>query len=342
MQVLLLLSSIVVFSTTVTSEDKSENFPTKLYSQLFEIVGENLLKINETKGMNIELKQMDFFLYNSHNRGREMKLNPLNPFQLSTSKGKIFFLVHGWHDARRYSLWYNELTNKLLRKYNTASVIQVDWEIGSFQSIGSSVDSTESLGSNLATMINIMVSNHNVSIENIVLFGHSLGAQACGWTGKYLSRTTNQKLKRIIAFDPYGVLFSERPDSRRLNRNDAEVVHVIHTDGDYIGFLHPCGTIDFYPNGGQSQPGCSKIDLKNPLKLLMDFVWCDHIRSFDYFVEAVEDKNTFLAHQCYNKKALDQRNCHGSTVGLGDLETTREGIFYLETNSEPPYHKPSE
>lgn len=38
---------------------------------------------------------------------------------------------------------------------------------------------------------------------------------------------------------------------------DARFVDVIHTDIQVYGYTHPCGHIDFYPNGGTNQPGCS-------------------------------------------------------------------------------------
>ena len=43
-----------------------------------------------------------------------------------------------------------------------------------------------------------------------------------------------------------------------LNPSCADLVDVIHTNGlAGLGLFKPCGHIDFYPNGGTNQPGCT-------------------------------------------------------------------------------------
>lgn len=102
---------------------------------------------------------------------------------------------------------------------------------------------------------------HAIPFSNILLIGHSLGGQISGFVGKLVNEKVGKKLPRIIAMDPAGPLFDIRPENKRLNKNDAEIVEVIHSDGGTFGFLKSCGTIDFFPNGGSSQPGCKRIDL---------------------------------------------------------------------------------
>ena len=48
----------------------------------------------------------------------------------------------------------------------------------------------------------------------------------------------------------------------RLDKNDADFVDVIHTNGAPIGsggagMKLACGDVDFYVNGGEKQPDCS-------------------------------------------------------------------------------------
>lgn len=79
--------------------------------------------------------------------------------------------------------------------------------------------------------------------------GHSLGAHVCGLTGKLLQSSGTKMFDRISAMDPAGPLFfNDVPypwnglnvsTSSRLNRTDAKLVDVIHTDGDarYLGYI---------------------------------------------------------------------------------------------------------
>ncbi|KAJ8934543.1 hypothetical protein NQ314_013284 [Rhamnusium bicolor] len=117
------------------------------------------------------------------------------------------------------------------------------------------------MGKIIANLILDLNRNYSVSLDNILLVGHSLGGQITGFVGKNIYKLSGKKLPRIIALDPAGPLFSQRPDDKRLNKNDANIVEVIHTDGGTFGFKDSCGTIDFFPNGGRSQPGCKRIDL---------------------------------------------------------------------------------
>ncbi len=90
--------------------------------------------------------------------------------------------------------------------------------------------------------------------KKVHCIGHSLGAHVCGYVGKEM------KLARITGLDPAGPLFGQRA-TERLDKSDAEFVDIIHTDST-LGYNSPLGHVDFYPNGGGSQPNCNdKKDL---------------------------------------------------------------------------------
>ena len=64
----------------------------------------------------------------------------------------------------------------------------------------------------------------------MILIGHSLGAHVCGFFGKNI-----KGLDCIIGLDPAGPIFGQNSNSNRLSRNDAKIVHVIHTNIGYFG-----------------------------------------------------------------------------------------------------------
>ncbi|GBM93381.1 hypothetical protein AVEN_144858-1, partial [Araneus ventricosus] len=67
--------------------------------------------------------------------------------------------------------------------------------------------------------------------------------------------------------DPATFLFSNASPRTKLDRTDALFVDVIHTDGGGIGMVEPIGHVDFYPNGGQIQAGCTA---SNSLRALLE------------------------------------------------------------------------
>ncbi|RZC40197.1 Lipase domain containing protein [Asbolus verrucosus] len=146
------------------------------------------------------------------------------------------------------------------------------------------------------------------------------------------------KLPRIVALDPAGPSFNFRPEEKRLNKNDAEVVQVIHTNGGAFGFKDSCGTIDFFPNGGNWQPGCTRMYLLDIKNIVKD-IFCDHHRSWKYFIEAVLNPNVFLSTKCGSWDQFKSLTCDEQQVAMGDLKSKQTGDFYLETNKEKPFAK---
>ena len=71
-----------------------------------------------------------------------------------------------------------------------------------------------------------------------------------------------------IGLDPAGPLFHSLPERDVLDKNDAQFVDIIHTDaggraGLHSGISRILGHVDFFPNGGNAQPGCPPRDLRH-------------------------------------------------------------------------------
>ncbi|CAB4054737.1 PNLIP [Lepeophtheirus salmonis] len=60
---------------------------------------------------------------------------------------------------------------------------------------------------------------------------------------------------------PAGPIFTKLTASKKLDKSDADFVDIIHSNGKPftrggLGDIEASGTLDFYPNGGQTQLGC--------------------------------------------------------------------------------------
>ena len=126
--------------------------------------------------------------------------------------------------------------------------------------------------------------------------GHSLGAHVCGFFANRMEKggRHRRRVDRISGLDPAGIdwttsrfgLMKVKPMAQplpldsRLDASDANLVDVIHTDGNFAGTMHPLGHVDFYVGRteaslGSSQRGCGCTDN------------CDHAAAFKIFTESV-------------------------------------------------------
>lgn len=61
-----------------------------------------------------------------------------------------------------------------------------------------------------------------------------------------------------IGLDPAMPLFLISEPKYKLDHTDAKFVDVLHTNGFNMGMYGKMGDVDFYANGGVSQPGCER------------------------------------------------------------------------------------
>lgn len=85
-------------------------------------------------------------------------------------------------------------------------------------------------------------------------------------------------------------------------------VDVIHSNGENLilgglGSWQPMGHVDFYPNGGRMQTGCSNLFVG----AVTDIIWssanegrslCNHRRAYKFFTDSVSPKCHFPSFPC--------------------------------------------
>jgi len=182
--------------------------------------------------------------------------------------------------------------------------------------------------------------------QNTHVIGHSLGGQISGYAGEHL-RMMNQPLARITGLDPAGPLYEGTDAELRLDPTDADFVDVIHSNADRLligglGSFERQGEVDFYPNGGQWQPGC-RWAVPGSLYFLLSGnesdVACNHFRAVDFYTASIHDCD-FTGFECDNYEDFVKGRCFPCKDGVNeegvecrklgwDLKTDRDAAHPL-------------
>lgn len=96
---------------------------------------------------------------------------------------------------------------------------------------------------------------------------------------------------------------------------------VIHSNGENLilgglGSWQPMGHVDFYPNGGRVQTGCSNLFVG----AVTDIIWtspakaegrslCNHRRAYKFFIDSVAPRCLFPAFPCNSYEDFLQGKC---------------------------------
>ncbi|XP_012135888.1 pancreatic triacylglycerol lipase isoform X2 [Megachile rotundata] len=238
------------------------------------------------------------------------------------------------------------------------NVLVLDWTRGAATTYSAAVANTELVGRQLGLILLDAIGLGSLP-KNIHVIGFSLGAHVAGCASEVLKKR-NILLGRITGLDPASPFFRNhlfREKSRKLDATDAQLVDVIHTDGsedfaDGFGLLKPLGHIDFFPNGGREQPGCS--DVKNSVvvshlneEMLTKELACSHLRAWMFFFESVrmgnesckfnawpcpQGRNSYMSGICFPMESTLWSQEMGYRANFGPL-----GIYYLPTREEQPF-----
>lgn len=113
----------------------------------------------------------------------------------------------------------------------------------------------------------------------------------------------------------------------RVADTDGVYVETIITNGGNRGFMGNLGHANFFPNHGQSQPGCDNDNS------------CAHSRAVLFYAESIN--SVFTAHACpYSNISAGTCTQSGSTARLGGpnpSDINLRGSFFLPTNAAAPF-----
>ncbi|XP_071874686.1 pancreatic lipase-related protein 2 isoform X1 [Bombus fervidus] len=273
-----------------------------------------------------EVINTKFILYTNDNNVEGQTLSAAKDKSIKRSyfdpKRKTKFIIHGFIDTP-LSNWVNEMRNELL-KHDNYNVIIVDWGGGSLPLYTQATANTRLVGLEIAHLVKHLQTNYGLDPNDVHLIGHSLGAHTAGYAGEKMGG----KVGRITGLDPAEPYFQGMPSHVRLDYTDAKLVDVIHTDGKSFfflglpgyGMIQPCGHLDFYPNNGKEQPGCTDLSETTPslpLTLIKEgleeasrvLVACNHVRSIKLFTESINSKCQYVAHECSSYASFLRGEC---------------------------------
>ncbi|CAG2104286.1 unnamed protein product, partial [Medioppia subpectinata] len=240
------------------------------------------------------------------------------------------FLVHGWTSGYNISdligeYWMKNVTDFILNEMD-ANVISVDWsKVAADLLYLPVVPKSQVVGQMIGYFINRLIAATGVSLNDIHLIGHSMGAHVVGFAGQSL---LPNKVAQISGLDPAGPGYGD--GSPRLSKNDAQLVVCTHTSsgivyqGDisitgFLGNKASLGHYDFRVNGGNFQPACNflkliKTDLlpsniKNVSDNVQYLIFCSHEMAYRYPVIVPQDSCQFIAYRCPTLPEYEQGKC---------------------------------
>lgn len=270
-------------------------------------------------------------------------------------KGNLYLIIHGFLDNGDKTWVMRTMKELLLRE--DCNVVIVNWIGGAGPPYTQAVANTRLVGAMTARLAYQLINVGGVDPMKMHCIGHSLGAHTCGYVGYTLRQRYEHNLGRITGLDPAEPHFSNTSTMVRLDPTDAVFVTAIHTDGNPfisggLGITQPVAHIDFYPNGGRNQPGCNEgvlnsitLERGSFFRGIKRFLGCNHIRSYEYFVESINTDCPFLAVPCASWDKFQEGGCFDCVnqycprFGLDAQPGNYHASVYLMIGSSKPFCK---
>ncbi|KYN38152.1 Pancreatic triacylglycerol lipase [Trachymyrmex septentrionalis] len=283
----------------------------------------NLIDINESKITQVHLKEIHksvqkttFYLYTRNNPeiGQQLIIDDMDSIKKSfwNPNHPTRFVTHGWHGNCDGGC--TQIRDAFLNvgDYN---IILIDWRDAANHLYLISARSAPLVSQRVAFLINFLENNAKLDPNKTVIIGHSLGAHVAGLSARFATG----KIAEVIALDPAAPLFEFNGPGERVDKSDAILVQVIHTCTKFVGIKSAIGTSDFYPNGGEEQPGCGPIRGIGDVEAM----GCAHSRSEMYYIESITNPTGFRAGNVF--------------MGGPSIDPNANGMYTLQTASEPPF-----
>ncbi|ELT93881.1 hypothetical protein CAPTEDRAFT_222093 [Capitella teleta] len=249
------------------------------------------------------------------------------PSGYDSSKPTVY-LIHGWTSSTSYQLRIKDAFLDSGKDYN---IIVVDWSTGADKPLNYplAASNTRVVGACTAHLAEV-ISGGNLASHHCM--GHSLGGQTCGYMGKAAHGGGSPTLGRVTGLDPAGPLFLGGDPRVRLDKTDTLFMDNIHTNAKALGIGEEVGHVDFFPNKGMRQPGCSDGS-------------CDHGICRDFVIASLTAPScSFTARPCDSAEDADNglcENCNPLTTcqKMGYYANTMpgRGKMFLRTVAEFPY-----
>ncbi|XP_031341246.1 phospholipase A1-like [Photinus pyralis] len=314
-----------------------DDLPNSIVGEVASLLAGNLLnEFNECSEISYDGSKVDMWLYTRDGppTGRNVR-----DIDTSILKGRKTILTsHGFLCSHNNNLM-PELKDAYLKRYD-ANVIAIDWSAYSKDYYANVYCNLPRIAQTVAQFLCKADYEHNIEIRDLHMVGHSMGGQLAGLIGQETKAQCSKILGRISALDPAGPLYTLRGADSRLDASDAKLVMVIHTNMGILGYVGNCGTVDFYPDFGAIQSGCSIFDSpsSNPLNALLYPAACSHLRAVDYMIESLSS-NRFNAKSCLMCTGCIANPMGGSKAVMGEDVTFEKDscAYYMYINKEAPY-----
>lgn len=183
----------------------------------------------------------------------------------------------------------------------------------------------------------IALFNAGLNVTKFEIVGFSIGAQYSGYVARKIKSKSSGSyvVPRVVGFEP-GKL-----SPVNLSPSDAAFVMTIHT-GNIFSEPNVLGHVNFFPNGGLSQPMCRR----KILFMSFDDTGCSHGQVQLFWIEAVKTKSStvFPALKCNSAADFTNRVCDPNIpVGYMNTKTSNllTGDYYLSTYNTSPFSKPT-